>query len=285
MDGVRIRGGNVRRPLRTNTKEDDDMMINAAGDIVRLKDLEETDGELESYVPLKEFLVQVGTQQDDKGLDKPFDQSDPSASSPSVGQFGIGDKLLDETGEPIKILGKEVKGIFQLTEGGGLAVTEDNSLYLLDYGGKNYTKFGAGLSTKSLRSGDNTFVEVSGDQGLTLNHRSRNSIKIQSDQDGYGETTITNDVGRGITVNKMGTAINCDGAYASITAKEINFNAEKVTFGGLLAAVTGDALFKAKLTATAIDLHVHAGPLGPPIVPITPLVLSGAIASTGMNVG
>jgi len=287
MDGTRIRSGNIRRPLKGSVHEDDYMVELEDGTVKPKSLLEEiSPGELESHRLMKEFLIQVGTVPGEDGKDIPFDQRDPENSSPNVGWMSLATQVLDENGNPQKILGKKVHFMTRLSGGGGIAVTEDNSLYLLDYRGKNFTKFSAGSeSGKSLRSGDKNFVSVSGPQGVELQHEDGASITLKGDNDGNPEIIMTARNGQNITLNKMGLTLNIDGGYITINGKEINFNAEKFTFGGALAAVTGDSLFKAKLTAAMIDVHFHAGPIGPPVVPLTPMVLTGMIASTGLNVG
>lgn len=293
MDGVRIRAGHARRMKRAFTKEEVDMVLDSSDEVKAASKL--TKEELEDFIPINEFTVQVGINKDDDGLDNDFDQRSPSSSSPSVGLMAMSNKVLNEKGNPVKILGKDVVFVIRMSNGGGLAVTEDNSTYLLDYRGKNFTKFGGGgqsasagetsdTESKSLRAGDNNFIDVS-KKGVRLQHESRTSLEIKSDQDEKGEMILTNDTGRNITLNKMGVSINMDGAYVSITGKEINLNAEKITLGGPIAATAGDVFFKAKLTAALFDTHVHAGPVGPPIVPWTPVVLSNTITTTGFAAG
>lgn len=285
MDGVRLRSGNIKRPVRGAMYEDDYIVKTESGDIKSETELEEVSpGEYEPHEILKEFTVQVGTLYGEDGLDVDFDQRDPTITSPSVGLFSIASQVIDENGRPIKVQGQNVQILLRTAKGGGIAVTEDNSLYLLDYRGRNFTKFASGDGSKSLRAGDKTFVEV-GSPGISIQHECGGAINVKPDADGKTEISITDENGRNITLNKMGLTINIDGGYVNIGGKEINFNAEKFTFGGALAAIAGDTVFKAKMTAAMLDTHIHAGPSGPPVVPLTTMVLSGQIASTGINVG
>lgn len=285
LDGVRVRGGQARRSLKGYGREDVSMVIDENEEVKTSTDLvEDEEGNLEPYIPIQEFTVSVGVQKDENGLDLDPNLKDPSGSSPSVGIMSMSNRVLKEDGTSMKILGKNVTFIVKLADGGGFAVTEDNSAYILDYRGRNFTKFSSGSETKSLRAGDNNFFEASA-SGMKIQHESGMAMDIKSDADGEPEFFLTHKDGRGMIINKMGFAINMDGSYITLTGKEIHLNAEKVTFGGILAAATGDTILKAKLTAALLDTHIHAGPAGPPMVPLTPLVLSGAICGFGFNVG
>lgn len=291
MDGVRVRAGNMRRPLKGAQREDDYLVMkDEDGSVSKVTDLEEQDGELEDHSYMKEFTVQVGTIIDpETGIDKKFDQRDPASSSPQIGWFSLANKVVDETGEEYKLEGKNVQFVLRTANGGGLAVTEDNSLYILDYspgtsGGKNFTKFSSTKDSKALRASEDNLIDLS-DAGIRIFHKKAN-IDIKLDEpDGDPEINISTGDGRGIILNKMGIYLNASKSYVTIDAKEIQLNAESVTFGGMNAAVTGDTVFKAKQTATELDMHTHAGPAGPPTQPLIPKVLAGSIVPDGFNVG
>ena len=295
MDGVRIRAGNMRRPLKGIQKEDDYIVLaNETEEIKKVTDLEEIEdsdeGELESHTFFKEFTVQVGTIIDSEtGIDKPFDQRNPADSSPQIGWLSLANKVIDETGEEYKIAGQNVQFLIRTANGGGLAITDDNSLYLLDYspgtsGGKNFTKFSSKEdSSKGIRTSDNNFIDVAKD-GIKLFHNN-SSIDVKLDSSGNPEIGLNTGDGKGIVLNSFGTLINATQGYATVEAKEFQVNAEKITFGGMKAAVTGDSLLKAKQFITEHDLHQHTGPAGPPVKPLMPFVLAGTLVATGVNVG
>jgi hypothetical protein len=292
MDGVRIRAGNMRRPIKGAQKEDDYIVYsNETEEVKKATDLEETEeGEFEDHTYFKEFTVQVGTVMDtETGIDKPFDQRDPAGSSPQIGWISLANQVIDETGEEYKIEGQNVQFVLRTANGGGLAITEDNSLYLLDYspgttGGKNFTKFSTKEdSSKGIRTSDNNFIDI-GNSGIKILHNG-GSIDVKLDSSGNPELSLNTGDGKGIVLNSFGTLINATQGYATVEAKEFQVNAEKITFGGMKAAVTGDSLLKAKQFITEQDLHQHAGPAGPPTKPLMPLVLAGTLTATGVNVG
>lgn len=292
MDGVRIRAGNMRRPLKGAQKEDDYIVFaNETEEIKKATDLEENEeGELEDHSYFKEFTVAVGTVIDpETGIDKEFDQRDPAGSSPQIGWLSLANKVVDETGKEFKLEGQNVQFVVRTANGGGLAITEDNSLYLFDYsagtpGGKNFTKFSTKEdSSKGIRTSDNNFIDV-GNAGIKLFHNNAN-VEIKLDSSGNPEISLNTGDGKGIVLNSFGTLINATKGYATVEAKEFQVNAEKITFGGMKAAVTGDSLLKAKQYVTEHDTHLHAGPAGPPTKPLMPFVLSGSLVATGVNVG
>lgn len=275
MDGVRVRSGNTRRPVRGFTKEEDYIVLTEADEVKKESEIE--DVAADPYDLMKEFTVQVGTVPGANGVDIDFDQSDLENSSPQVGWFSMATRVVDEKGNPVKILGQNVQFLLRTAGGGGFAVTEDNSAYLLDYQGRNFTKFSAGENSKSLRSGDNTFVSVSA-EAVHLQHEGGPSLMLKTDKDGEPEATLTGRNGQHIVLGPLGYSANFDGASHNTVAKEIAFSAEKYTFG---AAAT-DNLLKATSFATIYDVHVHTGPTGPPAVPLTPLLTT--VVALGINV-
>lgn len=276
MDGTRIRSGNTRRPVRGYTKEEEYIVLTEEDEVKKEGEIEDVVSE--PYDMMKEFTVQVGTVAGANGVDIDFDQSDLENSSPEVGWFSMATRVVDESGNPQKILGKNVQFLIRLSNGGGFAITEDNSAYILDYKGKNFTKFGVGSDSKSLRSGDNNFVTVS-TQAVQMQHESGASLMLKEDADGEPEVTLLGRNGQHICLNKMGYSANFDGAYYSTSAKDINFNAEKYTFG---AAAT-DNLLKATAFATIYDVHVHTGPSGPPAILLTPLLTTVVALGIGVT--
>ena len=295
MDGVRIRAGNMRRPLKGIQKEDDYIIYaTETEEVKKATDLDEDPtsetGEFEEHSYLKEFTVQVGTALDpETGTDKEFDQRDPAGGSPKVGWMSLASQVIDETGEEYKLEGQNVQFVIRTANGGGLAITEDNSLYLLDYspgttGGKNFTKFSTKEdSSKGIRAADNNFIDI-GNDGINIFHKNSN-INVRLDASGAPEISLNTGDGKGIVLNSFGTLINATNGYATVEAKEFQVNAEKITFGGMKAAVTGDTLLKAKQYITEQDTHLHAGPAGPPTKPLMPFVLTGTLVATGVNVG
>lgn len=292
MDGVRIRAGNMRRPLKGPQKEEDYIVYALeTEEVKKATDLEETeDGEFEEHLYFKEFTVQVGTVMDSEtGVDKPFDQRNPAGSSPQIGWMSLANQVIDETGVEYKLEGKNVQFVIRTANGGGIAITEDNSFYILDYspgtpGGKNFTKFSTKEdSSKGIRASDNNFIDI-GNAGIKIFHHNA-SIDAKLDASGNPEISLNSGDGKGVIVNSFGTLINATKGYATVEAKEFQVNAEKITFGGMAAAVTGDSLLKAKQYITEQDLHQHTGPAGPPAKPLMPLVLTGTLVATGINVG
>jgi len=293
MDGVRIRAGNVRRSL-SGTLRKEDYFVETEDEEEPFKPLseliEQEDGTIEPYEHHKEFTVQVGTLQDEDGEDLDFKQGDIANSSPQTGWMSLASQVIDEKGRPMEIGGERVQFFVRMTNGGGMAITENSSFYILDNLGRSHTKFTAPKSTsdttnssKGLRVTPENYIDVS-DSGISLTHKG-GFVDLKTDKDGAPEINLSDGSGRNVKLNSMGLTLNMAEAYISLNAKEINFDAEKFTFGGMLAAVNGDTVFKAKMTAAMLDAHIHLGPSGPPAVPLMTMVMSGQIASTGVNVG
>jgi hypothetical protein len=297
MDGVRIRAGNTRRPLKGYGREEDFVVKTNAGEVKAESAI--TDAEAEPYTMMKEFTVQVGTVQDTKGIDFPFNSLDLTNSSPQVGWMSMATQVVDEQGTPLKLQGQDVQFLIRTANGGGIAITADNSLYVLDYGskanatdttmlnvGKNATKLSGGEGPKFLRASANDFVSVTS-TGIQIQHRSGAAIILQEDVNKGAEISISNKIGQNITLNSMGLNINIAGGLVNFTGKTINFNAESYSFGPAIKPAA-DNTFKAALTAALIDAHLHPGPMSPPIYPtalfvnLTGEVLAGSITGTGL---
>jgi len=295
MDSVRIRGGRARRQLRGYGNEDVNMVIDAKDNVKQAIDLvEDENGDIERHIPIQEFNISVGVEKDATGIDKDFIQTTPETSSPSVGQISLSNRVLKEDGTPMRLGGQYVNFIVKTAGGGGFAVTEDNSAYILDYRGRNATKFAAGSDTKSLRSGDNAYMEISESKGLNMKHgESEITMKNDPDHPEYSYTEIKTSRGDTATFGKMGFTFNTD-AFFNIGGKEVNINAKKITIGGMLAATPlADSLLKGAAFGLLYDNHIHAGPVGAPLVPFQLLLIPGnplsgiksEYAATGITVG
>lgn len=294
MDGVRIRAGNTRRPLKGYGREEDYVVKTEAGEVKAESAV--VDAEVEPYTLMKEFTVQVGTAQDTKGIDFPFNSLDLTNSSPQVGWMSLASQVVDEQGTPLKLQGQDVQFLIRTANGGGIAITADNSLYVLDYGskddsgvinpGKNATKLSGGEGPKFLRAGDNNLISVAA-EAVQIQHESGATIILQKDINNGAEISISNKIGQNITLNSMGLNINIAGGLVNFTGKTINFNAESYTFGPAIKPAA-DNTFKAALTAALIDAHLHPGPNAPPTYPtalfvnLTGEVLAGSITGTGL---
>lgn len=279
MDGVRIRAGNTRRPLKGYGREEDYVVKTTAGEVKAESAI--PDATVEPYTMLKEFTVQIGTVQDTKGIDFPFNPLDLTNSSPQVGWMSMATQVVDEQGTPLKLQGQDVQFLIRTANGGGIAITADNSLYVLDYGsktntddltmlniGKNATKLSGGLGPKSLRSGDNNLISIAA-EAVQIQHESGAMILMKKDANGGGEITLSGQSGQSVVVNDMGVTVNASGTkggYLHLMGEEIIFNAAKYTFSPALLPQQ-DQVLKANAFSTIYDNHTHAGPVGPPLTP------------------
>ena len=305
MDGVRIRSGNVIRPVGTylnadneqvDTNEDEHVIV-FQDEVIKESDLPTLEDEGDD---IKEFFVQVGTNLDSEtGVDSEF---------PSVGIIAMGDKIIDEKGEEIAAANKSLNFIVKNAMGGGIAIDEDGSFMILDQTGGSVTKFTTGSSgEKSFRIG-NSFMSVDKNNGITLEHESGSSIIL----DAKGTVILTDNSGRTLSMDENGLSASFPGSTINLQAEKIVLNGA-VTVGG----VPIDSPFPAQLGATAIDLmimslitslttqfatHTHpyipsllpaptAVPTLPPVVPlvltptpILPQVMSGVLQAAQFNI-
>lgn len=288
MDGVRIRAGNTRRPLKGYGREEDYVVKTTAGEVKAESAI--PDATVEPYTMMKEFTVQVGTAQDTKGIDFPYNALDLTNSSPQVGWMSMATQVVDEQGTPLKLQGQDVQFLIRTANGGGIAITADNSLYVLDYGskdddgvinpGKNATKLSGGENPKFIRASDNDFVSVA-NEAVQIQHNSGAAIIMQKDANNESELTLSSKNGQSVLLNSMGCTVNATGGFVHLIGKEIIFNAEKYTFSPALVAAQ-DKILKASLFATMHDAHVHAGPNGPPVTTLTPVLSLTNLVATGV---
>ena len=291
MDGVRIRAGNTRRPLKGYGREEDFVVKTNAGEVKAESAI--TDAEAEPYTMMKEFTVQVGTVQDTKGIDFPFNSLDLTNSSPQVGWMSMATQVVDEQGTPLKIQGQDVQFLIRTANGGGIAITADNSLYVLDYGskddtgpinpGKNFTKLSGGEGPKSLRAGNNNLISVAA-EAVQIQHESGAMILMQKDANNESEITLSSKKGQSMVLNSMGCTINTGAGFTHLTGDEIIFSAKKYTFSPMLAAAQ-DQILKASLFASTIyDVHAHTGPIGPPLVSLSVALETGTLTAWGIAI-
>lgn len=295
MDGVRVRGGRARRQLRGYGNEDVNMVITEDDEIKQAIDLkEDAEGNIERNIPIQEFSVSVGVQKDITGIDKDFIQTTPETSSPSVGLIAMSNRVLKEDGKPMRLGGQYVNFIVKTAGGGGFAVCEDNSAYILDYRGKNPTKISSGTLPKALRSGEHSYVQVSDTTGVEIKHKHAEiTIKDDPDHPEYSYTELKSSRGDVITIGKMGITIQSD-ASLNLNGKSLNINAENTVFGSIYAATPlADSIIKGAAFAMLYDNHIHEGPVGPPkvafqllLIPFNPLGgIKQPFAAQGITIG
>jgi hypothetical protein len=269
LDGVRIRAGNVRRPLKDGSRSDDFLVMTEDGSIKAESDLVlNENGSFEDFTYLKEFFVNVGTIQDsDTSIDKPFVVKEPNTSSPNVGFMSLANQVVGEDGKVYKVNGQRVQFLVRMTNGGGIAITEDNSLYIMDFLNKNFTKFSSGLNSKCLKASDTNLLEVA-DQAIRLDYK-KATIDLKLDKDKSPEITtsigLSNGVSRYTTINPFGYKIDMTEAFINAIAKDIILDySNTLTIGPGNASTSAEMLIRGLKLAGALDSHTHKGPIGPP---------------------
>ena len=284
MDEVRIRAGNVIRPMGANASteiynyDDVQFVIDDLGNIISEEDI--PDGEEANYSQIKEFLIQVGTQLDETtGIDDP-------TFSPYVGMIGMGEKIIDEYGEEIASGGKSLNFLVKTAGGGGIAIAEDGSFYIMDKSGGTITKFTAGDDgEKSLRI-DKTLVSVSKTGGVKIETNIGSSVNLTPN----GDITVYHGNKNNITLNASGITLSAPATDSIIALEATNINLiGNVTIGAAAGPV--DTLLGATALCTQLDLllstwllaHVHPGPGAPATLPFPfPPTFFTALNQTGM---
>ena len=258
MDGVRLRMGNVIRPTRTDTTEDQFIIKDGTGTIKGSDKLSDTD----TWTPLKEFTVQVGTLQD--SANKYTDYLNPYLS-PTVGTFSMSDTFIKEDGTGLYSGGSPVKCYLRMASGGGFMVTEDGSFAIMDYVNWSSIKFPAESPERSMRLRGSiiSVAESSDDESkfkteILMNHESGAQIEVRE-----GYIQLTEATGRYVKLDNFGLAITVPDASVSINAKDIQLSVDGgcVSIGGMPT----DGVLKATQTSLMFDTHTHAGPVGPPL--------------------
>jgi len=271
-DGVRLRMGNVIRPTREDTTEDQ-YMVYGTDDIIKGADTLE---EGEEWEPLKEFTVQVGTLADSEN--NYVDYDDPFLS-PLVGTFSMSDTYVRENGRGLFSAGQSVKCYLRMASGGGFMITEDGSFHIMDFVNWSSIKFPSGGDPNipperslRLRSSVMSVATINDPSAeyeteILLNHESGAQIELRE-----GYVQLTEATGRYLLMDKFGCTINVPDAAVSITAKDIMLLTDggSVSIGGLPT----DGVIKATHSSMMFDTHIHAGPSGPPVPAFhwTPLI-------------
>ena len=294
MDDVRVRAGNVIRPMGYNTEtetynyDDVQFVMNSAGNIISEEDIPEGD---ESYYQIKEFLIQVGATIDSTtGID--------TEDSPYVGMIGMGEKIIDEYGEEIASGGKSLNYLVKTANGGGIAIDEDGSFLVIDQFGGSVTKFTSGGTSgtggeKSLRI-DNNYTSITQDS-ILINHTSGSTIGIDSS----GNIDITFSNGRGITLSETGLSLNFSDTQISVVSDDLQLTGTSTITLGSGAVPPTDTLLTATRFATWFDTiflpalmlwedtHTHMSPVGPTLMPSIPFstILTSLLITPSMLLG
>lgn len=254
MEDVVMRGGNVRRATKT-TLEDEQIFV-SNDEIKKEQDIE--DGESVTAIP--EFTIDVGV-----------DSTSPT-SSPSVGTISMAQRMINPDGTEDAVSGLGINFKVNMDNGGGIAIGEDGSFYILDRNGGNTTRFESGSFTegdKSFRVGNN-YVTISGQNGVEIAATGGANIELKPD----GMIKIKAGDGRYIEFNSQGGLLSFPGATLTIAAEDINLIYKNLTLG----SGGGDSLIGLRKFAAAVyDLHVHAGPAGKPVLPMMAMLTNPAL--------
>jgi len=258
MDGVRLRMGNVIRPTKKDTTEDQ-FIIQGDDDILKGADELEDN---EKWTPLKEFTIQVGTIQDPDN--NYADYVNPFVS-PSIGTFSIADTFVKEDGAGLFSAGEPVKCYLRMASGGGFMITNDGSFHIMDYVNWSSVKFSMTKPERALRLRQSymSVAESTDDSAkfkteIQISHESNARIEVRE-----GYVQLTDATGRYLKMDNFGCNMNLPDAALSITAKDIQLSVDggSVSIGGFPT----DGVLKATQTSAMFDQHTHAGPSGPPL--------------------
>lgn len=268
MDRVRLYAGNIIRPSKKDTKEDQYIVLGKKDDTIKGADELEED---EEWEPLKEFTVQVGTIPSDDYV------TDDDKNGPTVGLFTISDSYVRQDGTALYAAGKPVQAMLKTGSGGGFIVSDDGSFYIMDYNNWSATKFPT-HSERSLRV-QQTYISVQDVEDserkyktdIQLSHESNARIDI-TELEQYGVIRMQEETGRYFLLDGYGANFVLPEATFNVNAKDINLLID----GGAVSigALPTDGVIKATHSSTLFDTHYHAGPCGPPLPTFqwTPLV-------------
>ena len=248
MDGVRIRAGNIIRPVVANTNEDDFIVLDKDSKVVKETSLAED----AKSTALREFEVMVGTRISSEGVDEllPF--------SPTVGYIAFADKVVSEIAEEVKVLGKSLKFRIKMPNGYSLAVDEAGSMFLLDDANGNFTKFQIGTTPdKSTRFGESMCL-YNNDQGIYIKHVSGSNIWLDKD----GQITMNDANKNAIYMQEKGITIHSPDGDINLMGKKIVLAPETNVYIGD-PAKAADLILGTKAFSTIFDVHTHTGPVGP----------------------
>jgi hypothetical protein len=271
MEGTRIRSGNVMRPIKSDTYENDFVVIKN-NLITKESELEKDD----EPVYIKEFFVSVGNTLDSEtGRD--------TTTSPTVGRIILADNVINEAGEEEATGGKTIKFQIKLSTGSAINIDEDGSIFLVDGVTGNSVKFKSGDDgEKSMRVGQTHFA-VNKIDGAEIHHESGSGLQFTSD----GNVSLQNKTGRGLNIDQNGLTIDQPGASISLFGKYVNIMASKtLSIGASATEFLLPALAFSSYMDSAFDSHIHAGPSGVPTVPLLShaAVLSGQLQVAGIQV-
>jgi hypothetical protein len=147
MDGVILRGGNTRRSIDPDTKEED---------YVNYTEEEKS----------KEFTVMVGLLQDEFGLDYSEEYSGLMLS-PFVGILSLANNVYNESGEEELLYDTPLHFLLRTGTGAGFGINEDGIIYINDYISSNYVKFTTGDTSLEIKINDST-TTINTDGELTF---------------------------------------------------------------------------------------------------------------------
>jgi hypothetical protein len=271
MDSVRIRAGNVIRPTRATTTEDQYMLLDAT-ETVKGQDLFTAEELSLPYSAIPEFTVQVGI------FPNPVDYVDDEPdNSPSIGKFSIAERIVDERGSALYSSGKAIQCQLRMKNGGGFSITEDGAFYVEDFNNYSPVKFDNSETSaeRSLRV-KKSYISVSTTNDTSATYKQE---LLMHDESGT-EVSIRNGVialldysMRGIIIDpNKGIDFNAPKSYVSIHAQDINIipDGGKMNIGADLTALP-DQLLKLYGTALWFNIHTHAGPVGPPLPTFWPI--------------
>ena len=242
LDSVRIRAGNVTRPVDPITTEE----------IYLVKD---------GFDQQHEFLVEVGNVIGSDGTE---------SSGPSVGIIGLGTRIYDEQGRFFQLGANDAQFLVKTASGGGIGISDAGDIYFLDYNSGSSTVFGGGeTGDKWIRAGSNA-VCISATTGISLNHALGSNIDLSMD----GAITIVEySKGYHLQVTTTGYNLDCGVAKANYTAGIHNFTGDIAMLGTLSVGVSpAYSILKAGPFGLFFDTHVHAGPGSTPLVPLSTLL-------------
>ena len=256
MDGVRIRSGNVFRPVDKVTREEILIYSTTSSGVavVKAEDMltstEETNATL-----IKEFTVQIGTKQDPTtGIDDPI-------ISPSIATLSFGDKIIDEWGSEVKVDATSLKAILKFSEfltnngdslsGLSLSFDHEGSLVLADTTNGNYIKF---------KTSTNLLDETKHETDLTV-FINKTTFNINKDGELYYHIENPDDSSKTTTINVLK-----DGTTTILSSDAIHISSGDTTLEPSVLGDTLDSLLKSILSH--IISHTHGTGVGPSTVPV-----------------
>ena len=242
FDGVRVRAGNIIRPVDPESLDEYYLIKDTA-------------------IQEKEFMVEVGTTIGVDGVD---------SDKPSVGIMALGTRIFDEQGRFYKSTENNLQYLVKTTAGGGIGIDDTGATCVFDYNNGNTVVLGGGDSPdKWIRVGSNS-LSITESAGMGLISSTGAAMEISPE----GDILMQEAGGNSIGISQQGIMMSAAQSSLTIMSKSTLIHGP-VAFG----AFATYSVLRAENVVSQFDIHVHPGPGAPPAVPWSTLLWALLAAS------